>query len=209
MLIVTTPAPDPTLLSDSEIAAAVGKGVSATPQELRALNARVSEMLAAACGVVRGGAVFLTLRAETLTETFRLRSTPESLFLSRSPVIEIVSIAEGDAALTVDDGYEIDGINSVLRLHSGSPACWGCERTTVVYRAGWETVPNDLKELASKLAIAIWSERGRDPSLGSIDIPGLMSETYRYGRPDDPLITAEIMQGLANGGYLNRQAMVG
>lgn len=201
MLAVTTAATDPTLLTLAEVAEAVGK--PANTSGLAALNARVSGLIAGACGLERAGASVLTLRDETLTETLRLKCPVDVLRLSRKPVLEIISVTEGDDELTVDTDFEIEGPRNLRRIQSGGLSSWWSSGKIVIsYRAGWATVPPELKELAAKLAVVLHAERGRDPSLGSIDIPGVISETYRYGRPDDPLIPAEITEGLKNGGFL-------
>lgn len=208
MLQVTTAATDPTLLTLAEIAEAIG-GSGHTEPKLNSLNARVSELIAAACGLERAGASVLTLRAETLTETVKLRCPLDELFLSRKPVVEVLTVTEAGTELTVDEDFELASDRSLRRLQSGDPCWWATGKTVVSFRAGFASVPPGLKELAAKLALVLNSERGRDPSLGSMDIPGLISETYRYGRPDDPLIPAEIMEGLMRGGYVLAGTMVG
>lgn len=207
MLTVITPATDPTLLTLAEVAEAVGG--SSDTAALARLNARVGEMLAAACCLERAGVATLTLREETLSETVRLRCPVEVVYLSRKPVLEIISVTECDTALTVNDGFEQSSNWGLQRLYSGALSCWAAGKIVVAYRAGYPTVPNDLKELACKLAVSLWSEKGRDPSLGSVEIPNVIAKTYRFGRPDDPLVTSEILEGLRNGGYLAVQNMVG
>jgi len=209
MLTVTTRAPDPTLLTLAEVSEAIGTDIHDSDAALRRLNARVSELLAGACGLERAGAAVLTLREETLTETIWLRCPIDVLYLARKPIVEVLTVTEGDSLLTVADDYEQNSERSLLRRQSGAASWWATGKIVVSYRAGYLVVPPGLKELAAKLATTLRAERGRDGSLGSVDIPGVIAETYRYGRPDDPLIPAEIMEGLKDGGYVNRQGMVG
>ncbi|MDP2410360.1 MAG: hypothetical protein Q8M26_08745 [Pseudolabrys sp.] len=208
MLTVTTAAPDPTLLTLAEVAEAIGVS-SFNNLALQRLNERVSELLAGACGMDRAGAAILTLREETYSETVRLRCPVDVLYLSRKPIIEVLSVEEDGAALVVADDYEQCGDRSLCRVQNGCPAWWASGKTIVSFRAGFTTVPPGLKELAAKLANTLHAERGRDPSLGSMDIPGVISETYRYGRPDDPLVPAEIMEGLVRGGFVYSHTMIG
>lgn len=208
MLTVTTPASDPTLLTLAEVAEAIG-GSGHSNATLQRLNERVSEILAGACGMDRAGASVLTLREETYSETLRLACPLDVLYLARKPVVEILTVTENGTALTVTDDYEQTSGHGILRMQSGAASWWDSGKTVVTFRAGYATVPPALKELAAKLACTLHSERGRDPSLGSMDIPGVISETYRYGRPDDPLVSAEIMEGLVRGGFVYAQSMIG
>jgi len=207
MLTVTTAATDPTLLTLAEVAEAIG-GTGHNTVALQRLNERVSEMLAGACGMDRAAAAILTLREETLTETLRLHCPVDVLYLSRKPILEILSVTEAGVALVVEDDFEQNSERSLVRMQSSCVSWWASGKTVVSFRAGYATVPPALKELAAKLANVLHAERGRDPSLGSMDIPGVISETYRYGRPDDPLIPAEIIDGLRSGGFMYSHMMV-
>lgn len=208
MLTVTTPASDPTLLTLDEVAEAIG-GSSLSSAALLRLNQRVSELLAGACGMERAGASILTLREETYSETVWLHCPVDVLFLSRKPIVELLTVTEGEDLLVVTDDYEQNSERSIVRMQSGCVSWWASGKTIATYRAGYATVPPGLKELAAKLVNTLHAERGRDPSLGSMDIPGVISETYRYGRPDDPLVPAEIMEGLVRGGFVYAQSMIG
>lgn len=208
MLVVETPADDPTLLSAEELVEALG-GADLDNGAIERLNERVSEMLAGACNLQRVGDAVLTLRQETLVETIRLRCPVDVLPLSRKPIVEVVSVEESGSELAEDDDFEVDSVRGLLRIQSDCPSWWAAGKIVVTYKAGFAAVPPALKELAAKMAVLLHSERGRDPSLGSLDIPGVGSETYRYGRPDDPLVPAEIIEGLRAGGFLRSETMVG
>jgi hypothetical protein len=200
MLAVTTAASDKTLLTLEEIAAAVGG--SSDTAKLVALNNRVAEIIAGACGLQRAGTASLTLREETYTETFRLSCPVYALRLSRKPIVSVLSVDEAGASLAEDYDFEVTGGRSLARLYDDRPTQWAGGKIVVSYKAGWATVPNDLKELASKLALSLWSEQGRDPSLQRVRIDGISERQYWVGSASDPLITAEIMEGLRSGGYL-------
>jgi len=202
LLTIVTESTNRLLLTREEIAEVVAEKDVA---KLDALNARVSALIVKACRVASAGATPPTLRLETVTDTFRLKSSQDVLMLSRRPVVTLSSVVEAGTTLTEGTGYECDRSSGLLyRLSQDDRTCWSSGLIVVTYSAGWQTVPQDLRELARKLATMISSESGRDASLGGMEIPGVVSETYRFGRPDDPLIPAEIMEGLQRGGYVNR-----
>lgn len=202
LLTIVTESTNRLLLTREEIAEVVAEKDVA---KLDALNARVSALIVKACRVASAGATPPTLRLETVTDTFRLKSFQDALMLSRRPVVTLSSAVEAGTTLTEGIGYECDRSSGLLyRLSEDDRTCWSSGLIVVTYSAGWQTVPHDLRELARKLATMISSESGRDASLGGMEIPGVVSETYRFGRPDDPLIPAEIMEGLQRGGYVNR-----
>lgn len=205
MLTIVTENTDRLLLTRAEIAAVVPESDNAA---LDALNARVSALIVKACNVARAGATPPTLRLESVSDTFRLKSLQDVLMLSRMPVVSFASLTEAGVSLTEGTDYECDRSAGLLyRLSGTERSSWACGTIVVSYSAGWQTVPHELRELACKLATMIASEGGRDASLGAMEIPGVISETYRFGRPDDPLVPAEIMEGLQRGGYVNRNAI--
>lgn len=204
-LVVTTPAPDLNLLTLAEIRLAVGVPTG-SDAELTALGLRISAAITAACNVARGGAVPPTLRLETLTETLRFRGGygcapwasntcgPQEITLSRRPVTEIQSAVDGTATLSASD-YDLDGSSAVLkRLQSDCLSSWCGPKVTIVYKAGWAVVPDDLKLAASKLAATVWTETARDPNLKRIKVEGVGEREYFYGSVNDPAIPAEVME---------------
>lgn len=209
MLTISSPNTDRSLLTTAEVKAVVAANVASDSVKMTALINRVSALITAACRVARAGVIPPTLRLESVSETFRLRNYNHShqhmpIILARRPVVAIASVTENDTVLVADTDYEVDEAAGLLyRLSNGVRRCWPCGTIVVAYSAGYETVPYDLRELACKLATMLSAESGRDPSLGSMNIPDVIELTYRYNRPDDPLIPAEIMQGLELGGYVN------
>ena len=71
ILTVTTAATDRALLTTAELRDAVG--ASLNDPQLMTLGNRVAGAIARACGVAEAGTIPVTLRLETLTETFRPR----------------------------------------------------------------------------------------------------------------------------------------
>ena len=70
-------------------------------------------------------------------------------------------------------------------------------KITVVYVAGYETVPADVKLAASKAVALLNTEAGRDPNLKREDIPGLIEREWWVAPSSDPLLSNEISELLA------------
>lgn len=201
LLTVASAASDLSLLTLAELRTAVGD--DASDAALESVGARVSAAIVRACGVVAAGAVPPTLRLETLSEQFRFISPRDTLILARRPVVEIISVTENDTTLTADD-YEADAFDGLLRrLNRDYPCWWAGGKVAVSYRAGWESVPEDLKLAAGKLAAVFWSEGAKvDPGLRRESIPGVIDREWWVGPSDDPLIPREVMDLLEP--YRNR-----
>jgi hypothetical protein len=202
ILTVITAATDRALLTTAELRDAVG--ASLTDPQLMTLGNRVAAAIARACGVAEGGTVPVTLRLETLSETFRTRDCRRRLMLSRRPVVSITSVTEGGTAVAVSD-YEFDGPAGLLtRFSAGDLTDWpSCSRIVVVYSAGYESVPDDLKDIASRLA-ATWAiNKGRDLTLKRDRIDGVGEQEYWVDPDADSVLPDDIMAALRRGGYVN------
>ena len=194
---VTTPASELSLLTVEELRAAVGVTDASEDEALTALGLRLSASIAKQCGVASDGIHPATLLSETCSEVFRPTRQQGDLILARRPVSEITSVSENGTALDAAD-YEIRRGSGILTRLSGDRfSCFPCGKITVVYVAGFETAPDDLKLAASKLAAALYSETARDPNLKRIDIPDVEEREYWVGPSDDPLLSAEISDLLA------------
>ena len=194
---VTTPASELSLLTVEELRAAVGVNDSSQDAALTALGLRLSASIAKQCGVASDGVHPATLLSETCSEVFRPTRHRQDLILARRPVGEITSVSENGTVLDAAD-YEIRRGSGILtRLSGDSLSCFPCGKIAVVYEAGFETAPDDLKLAASKLASALYSETARDPNLKRIDIPDVEEREYWVGPSDDPLLSAEISDLLA------------
>lgn len=198
MLTVTSPASDRSLLTVAELRAAVGISDASQDAVLTALGDRAAASIVRACAVVSVGATPPTLRQETLSETYRLKSHQNCLILSRRPVVTVSSIEVDDVALSATD-YEVDASAGLLyRLCGDRIDTWSCGKVVVVYSAGFDVIPDDLKLAASKLVAALWSEGERvDSSLKRESIPGVIDREWWVGPSDDPLIPAEVMDLLS------------
>lgn len=194
---ITTPAENLSILTVEELRAAVGVTGASQDAALSALGLRVSTSIARQCGVVSDGVRPPTLLSETCTEVFRPARSQRDLILARRPVSEVVSVSENGAPLDAAN-YEIRRASGIVnRLSGDALSRFSCAKITVVYKAGFEAAPDDLKLAASKLATALYSETARDPSLKRIDIPGVMEKEYWVAPSADPLLSAEISDLLA------------
>lgn len=196
---ITTINTERALLTEAEARLAIGDAST----DVIDLIARVSAMIVRACNVRSAAATPPTLRSEAVSDTFRLKSSQDVLVLSRRPVTVISSVVENGTTLDAED-YDLEAESGLLkRLSDDAETCWPACKIVVSYTAGWETVPDDLKVAAMKLAAALHSEGARaDPGLKRESIPGVIDREWWVGPSDDPLIPAEVMDLLAP--YRNR-----
>jgi len=193
LFAVTAVNSDRALLTDAELIAAIG-GVQIAGDALTALSGRVTASIVRACRVAAAGTVPPTLRREAVSDTYRLKSEQVALVLSRRFAVLVASIVvNGDALVATD--YEIDTSAGVLRRLCGErEVCWPCGKIVVSYEAGFETVPDDLKLAAVKLAGVLYSEGKKvDPGLKRERIDGLIEREWWVGPASDPAIPAEVM----------------
>lgn len=203
MMTITTAAGDPNLLTAEEMRLAVGLASGDTSKDavLTPLNGRVSRAIAAHCKVAAGGIAVPTLRQETVTEVFRTGMARRRLMLSRRPIVSVTSVVEDGETLTGAD-YEIESASGLLlRLENDEPADWSWQKITVVYVAGWATVPDDLKLAASKLASEIYTVGTRDPNLKRIKVENVEEREFWVSPSSDPLVSQEVDALLAP--YMN------
>jgi hypothetical protein len=118
ILTVTAAASDLTLLTPTELRAAIGLDMEDTSQDtaLGVLGTRVAARIVAACRVAAAGATPPTLRSETLSETFRLNGGTRTgkLILSRRPVTAIGSVVEGRGDGRLDRLRTFPGLSAAL-----------------------------------------------------------------------------------------------
>lgn len=199
-LVVTTPATDRSLLTRAELRDAVGVVDGSSDAKLIVLGDRVSALIARACNIASSGVVPPTLRVETVTETFYSRCGLDTVRLSRSPVISFGSVTEGGTVLSAGD-YQ-DDAGSLVRLSSGVTSSWAAGLVSVVYDAGWATIPDDLKMAAAKFVQAEWQRGDRDPTLMSKRIEGVSEYRWWVDPTKDSAIPADVLDILRRGNYL-------
>jgi hypothetical protein len=171
LLTITTAATDLTLLTLDEMRAATNVTGSAQDATLRAMEKRITAAIMSECGIAIGPGSPPTLHRETLTQTFRqdfgFYDFPDNLILARRHDVEITSVVEDDI-MVPDTDYLVDPEAGLLsRLRIDHPTVWIARKITVVYAAGFATIPEDLKQAAMDFMRLLWFERHRDPSLKS------------------------------------------
>lgn len=180
-LTVTTPASDPQLLTIEEMRAAVGVTDNSQDTALTARGLKVAADIAVECRIAIGSGSVPTLRRETLTEVYRGVEL-ETLILSRRHDVTITSVTEDDIVLDAAD-YLVDPEKGLLwRLCDDDVTHWCASKITVVYDAGFDTIPADLKDAASEFFRASWLAAQRDPLVKGqeTDIPGVMRKRTDY-----------------------------
>lgn len=198
ILTVNTPAADRSLLTIEELREAVGVSGADEDAALARLGARVAAGIVSACRVRPGGATPATLRSEALTEVFRLGCSTSKLALSRFPVSAIASITE-DGTILDAASYELNPASGeVARLSGDEPICWAARKVTVVYTAGWATVPETLALAAQKVAAMLWAEDGRDPNLKRERVEGATELEWWVPPASDPFLSQEIVELLGD-----------
>jgi len=215
-LTVTAPAEDLQLLSQEELRVAAGLAPDDATQDatLATRGLQVAEALAGACGIAKAGydptlaplrgEAPLTLKAETVIQTFRLRYGIESdrLLLARWPALEVISVTTDTTELTVDD-WELDiPGSSLMRVSGNGTLCWPTGRVIVEYAAGYDIIPEGLKGYAGRLVSLYHSTTGADMSERRVEIPGVITiERWVDTAATDILVPEDIMTGLERDGY--------
>lgn len=194
MLTVTTAASDRTLLTTAELRAAIGITDASQDTTLATIGARVASTIARLCRVAEAAPSPVTLRSEVLTEVFRLNTGADELILARRPVTSITSIVADDVTLEATE-YEVEaGSGLLFYLCDDYRTMWTANKITVVYTAGWATVPDDLKLAAAKLVGDIYHAGTRDPNLKRHQIDGVGEREFWVSPASDPLASEEVMQ---------------
>lgn len=181
-LVVTSPASDLSLLTEAERREAVGVTDASLDDRLAGLDVRLAAAIMAECGIAIGAGAGPTLLQETLTETF-WDVYVGGLELARRHNVEVVSIIENETTLVSGTDFISKSESGLLiRLSGNRPRRWCATKVVVVYKAGFVTVPGDLKQAAMDFMRLAWAEKSRDPSLKSVetDIPDVRRESKTF-----------------------------
>lgn len=171
-LTITTPAASLALLSIAELRAAAGVTGTGQDAELVALGLRVAASIMSECNIAVGVGSEPTLWQETLTETL-YQARGEKIILSRRHNVQVISVTADGSAMDAAD-YLVDPQAGILRrLCNDLPIKWDRRKVVAVYKAGFNTIPGDLKQAAIDFVRFAWLESKRDPALKSevVDIP--------------------------------------
>jgi len=124
---------------------------------------------------------------ETLTEIFnlsraRLQWGGERLLQAgRYPVVTVASVTEDTTVLVANTDYKVDLVTGqFFRLEptSGIVTRWDITPVTIVYDAGYNTIPLDLADAVTRMVKSRWFARGRDPYTRQENIPGVRDVSY-------------------------------
>ncbi|WP_018265547.1 hypothetical protein [Methylosinus sp. LW4] len=216
-ITVQTPAADLNLLTIEQLRAAAGVSDGSKDTALKALGARVSSAITAACRVADDGINPPTLRKETILETFRRPSywakgswpfadsemQRHSLILARRPAVSVASVIVDGTTLDATQ-YELHAADGILvRLSGDQPTAWLNWKIIVTYDAGFATVRDDLALVASQLAQILWWQDGRDPNQKVDYVDGVgRSEWFANPHLGD-LVPASLIGALDAAGYVN------
>jgi uncharacterized phiE125 gp8 family phage protein len=130
-----------------------------------------------------------------------------TLFLKRTPVSKIASVTVDDVALDPSE-YRLDpGAGLLDRLTPDGYPCDWCFRKSVViaYTGGFILPGQDSRNLDFGIEGAVvalvsdyWASRGRDPTLRSESIPGLIDRQFWVGAVGDPgLLPPRVLASIA------------
>jgi hypothetical protein len=148
VLTITTPATDLSLLTQSQRREAVGATDASQDAKLAAMDLRLAAAIMAECDIAIGSGAEPTLRAETLTETFRDVHL-ETLRLARRHNVEVSSLIQDGETLTVDVDFVVHAESGLIdRLAGDRVIRWCASKVVAVYNAGFAEVPGDLVEAA-------------------------------------------------------------
>jgi hypothetical protein len=134
-----------------------------------------------------------TVRRETVSETFWLEggdNAPEYLRLDRIPVASITSVTVDGIAYSAPQ-YRLDAETGLLYALDlgGYPCRWCfCKDIVVAYSGGYilpaesgSNLPAGIQGAAVELMSDYWAAKGRDPSVKSEEIPGVIRTDYWVG----------------------------
>lgn len=129
---------------------------------------------------------------ESAVDTFwheQYDMAPEKLILDRTPVAAIASVVVDGVAVEAS-AYRLDpNTGELFALCNGYPSVWiFCKSIVVTYDGGYilpaasnSNLPKGIEGACVALVSSFWAAKGRDTTLRSEDIPGLISNTYWVG----------------------------
>lgn len=199
-LTISVAASDRSLLSIAEMRTAAGVPDASQDAFLATLADMTDDALARVCGLAEAPPTPPTFRVETMTEVMRDCSRAPHLLLARRPVVSVASVTIDGTELDAAEYEVIAETGFLYRLSSDARIVWTFDKATIVYQAGWATVPPALKLAAMKTLRTFWHENGpdgHDPNLKRTRIEGVGEREYWVSPASDPLLSREITELLA------------
>lgn len=102
------------------------------------------------------------------------------LQLTRWPVTTVTSLVENGVTLVENTDFLVSTANGQLtRIDAnGLKRHWSQLPITVIYEAGFETIPADLEDAVVRMVASRYLAKGRDRSIRQENIPGLREVSY-------------------------------
>lgn len=173
ILTVTAAASSYNLVTRTELKTYLGISGSSEDTALDTWIAQASGAIASYCNRV--------FPQETVSEQFRM-VRGEAIILGRYPVVSITSVTEDGTVLVNLTDYEVDKDTGLLyRVSDDLLVFWCAYKVTVVYVTGFATIPDDVKRACMETVRYFRSQSSRDPTLRSLEIPDVSTETYWVG----------------------------
>lgn len=136
----------------------------------------------------------------TVTDTFRNRTRREALILSVIPVTAVPSVTESGTVLETTD-YELESAKSGLLLRldgNDNLSCWPAAKVVVEYNAGYilpgndgADLPADIERACLDMCVRSYHGTGRDVTLTSEEVPGVIKQTFATGSSAAVSVLAE------------------
>lgn len=178
ILEVVQPASDVSLLTVEELRAAAGVTDDTQDAVLQDAEKRIAAAITAECKIASTTGSPTTLRQETLRQTYH-HVDDAVLLLSRRHCVEIVSIVCDGMPAQIDE-YAAEPESGLLhKLAADRPCGWRGRKIVVTYKAGFASVPDDLKQAAIEAFRSIWMEGQRDLSVKAVSVETYEVETVR------------------------------
>jgi len=129
------------------------KAVLGIPSSVTQHDELIDILIGVADEEVLGFCGVSTIVQQTITEKFDISdSSVDQVMLSSFPVQSITSVTSGDSSITTDE-YYVDLKTGKIKLKSvGGSFDVGRQTVTVVYVAGFSSIPADLKHAATLIA---------------------------------------------------------
>lgn len=163
---ISVPAPTRGLLTAEQLRAAAGVASDDTSRdtELAAIGLTVADIICkTGCQISGDGITPVTLRQETLVETFYPCPRRGSNLILARRFLGTVALVENGVTLTALSDYTVNkGAGILTRRSNGCVQCWACTAIVVTYQAGFAEVPTDLADVAYEV-VSRRTGTARDP----------------------------------------------
>lgn len=143
-----------------------------------ALAERIAQVSAAAAGECNR-AHFGAADVEEIVNVRPYRRSP--VWLRHWPVTDVAAVSEDGRALSAGEWLLAEGRQLVRRGSDGRICGWHGSEIAITYTGGYalpDGCPADLRRAALVMVSASWAMRGRDPTLRSVSVPGIIDQSF-------------------------------